>query len=78
MKIERNTVTLSTGTTFFATDLTPLRKAEVDAYGAADDPAWILDSYSVDETEKLTPAERREIAEYMAARWMAWGEKDPT
>lgn len=54
MKIERDTVILSTGREF---------------------PAWgtlyFIDKEPV--TPPLTPAERREIAEYMAARWRAWG-----
>jgi len=60
MKIERGTVTLSTGKEFSVDCLTPLSLAETG--GRYDEPV------------PFTTAERREIAEYMVARWAAWGD----
>jgi len=75
MKIEGGTVTLSSGRTFEANrGLLSLSEDGVvhDGYDGSFDflPDDIRDD---DDMQPWTPAERREIAEYMIARWAAWG-----
>jgi len=76
MKIEGGTVTLSSGRTFEANrGLLSLSEDGVvhDGYDGSFDflPDDIRDD---DDMQPWTPAERREIAEYMVARWAAWGD----
>ena len=78
MKVERDTITLSTGTSFYAYSL----RLGLPIDGVYDDHGPFL-SYGYDghvdlddpwdeEAQRLTPAERREIADAMIARWQEW------
>lgn len=65
MKIESNTVTLSTGKVFMATQLTPLNRADLDV-------RWEERPEPFFDPSEFTDGERDEIGAYMIARWATW------